>query len=257
MRKVKCDEGRPVCGQCSRLGHVCDYSPRLSFRDDTQRVVERMQEVSIVGSSIWDCMSPDVLLGVCADLVRVAHSPAPTEASQGSNQPDDLPPFAQLMTDEERERKAEHCTPGTYHVLVNPDSFAHLPEYSDDSEPRRDRLSPLRRGSIATSLASSLGREGEGFALPSDPNVVILPKFEDVARRISARDPTSPALSRVKTEDTEFDPDERYFRQFKNIVWRQLVPAEIQQLDGMDRSSVGAFEQELVFYPPVRCLLSW
>jgi Fungal Zn(2)-Cys(6) binuclear cluster domain len=54
-RKVKCDEGRPVCGQCSRLGHNCDYSPRLSFRDDTPRVVERMQEVSIVGSSIWDC----------------------------------------------------------------------------------------------------------------------------------------------------------------------------------------------------------
>jgi hypothetical protein len=54
-RKVKCDEGRPVCGQCSRLGHHCDYSPRLSFRDDTPRVVERMQEVSIVGSSIWDC----------------------------------------------------------------------------------------------------------------------------------------------------------------------------------------------------------
>lgn len=56
-RKVKCDEKRPVCGQCSRLGHVCDYNPRLSFRDDTQRVVERMQEVSIIGSSIWDCMS--------------------------------------------------------------------------------------------------------------------------------------------------------------------------------------------------------
>ena len=53
-RKVKCDEGRPICGQCTRLGHDCDYNPRLSFRDDTPRVVERMQEVSIVGSSIWD-----------------------------------------------------------------------------------------------------------------------------------------------------------------------------------------------------------
>ena len=29
-RKVKCDEGRPVCGQCSRLEHNCDYSLRLS-----------------------------------------------------------------------------------------------------------------------------------------------------------------------------------------------------------------------------------
>lgn len=53
-RKVKCDEGRPVCGQCTRLGHNCDYSPRLSFRDDTPRVVERMQDVTVVSSSIWD-----------------------------------------------------------------------------------------------------------------------------------------------------------------------------------------------------------
>jgi hypothetical protein len=53
-RKVKCDEGRPVCGQCSRLGHSCDYSPRLAFRDDTPRILERMQEVTIVTSSVWD-----------------------------------------------------------------------------------------------------------------------------------------------------------------------------------------------------------
>lgn len=53
-RKVKCDEGRPVCGQCSRLGHTCDYNPRLSFRDDTPRIVERMQDVTTAGSFIWD-----------------------------------------------------------------------------------------------------------------------------------------------------------------------------------------------------------
>ena len=29
-RKVKCDESRPVCSQCTRLGHDCDYNPRLS-----------------------------------------------------------------------------------------------------------------------------------------------------------------------------------------------------------------------------------
>ena len=54
-RKVKCDEGRPICGQCTRLGHNCDYSPRLAFRDDTPRVLERMQDVTIVTSSVWDC----------------------------------------------------------------------------------------------------------------------------------------------------------------------------------------------------------
>jgi hypothetical protein len=53
-RKVKCDEQRPVCGQCDRLGHNCDYNPRLSFRDDTPRVVERMQDVTTIEQSIWD-----------------------------------------------------------------------------------------------------------------------------------------------------------------------------------------------------------
>lgn len=53
-RKVKCGEERPACSQCTRLGHACDYSPRLSFRDDTPRVVERMQDVSTIGNSIWD-----------------------------------------------------------------------------------------------------------------------------------------------------------------------------------------------------------
>jgi hypothetical protein len=53
-RKVKCGEERPACAQCTRLGHTCDYSPRLSFRDDTPRVVERMQDVTTLGSSVWD-----------------------------------------------------------------------------------------------------------------------------------------------------------------------------------------------------------
>lgn len=58
-RKVKCDEGRPLCGQCSRLGHACDYNPRLSFRDDTARVVERMQDVTTAGSAVWDRRYPN------------------------------------------------------------------------------------------------------------------------------------------------------------------------------------------------------
>lgn len=41
-RKVKCDEARPACTPCSRLGHNCDYNPRLSFKDDTPRVVKKI-----------------------------------------------------------------------------------------------------------------------------------------------------------------------------------------------------------------------
>jgi hypothetical protein len=35
---------------------MCDYNPRLAFRDDTSRVLERMQDVSTLGSSVWDRM---------------------------------------------------------------------------------------------------------------------------------------------------------------------------------------------------------
>ena len=255
-----------MCGQCTRLGHNCDYSPRLSFRDDTPRVVERMQEVSAIGSSIWDCPSINACIKRLEADVGIATSPAPTEASTGSVAVDDLPPFAQLVTDEDREKKAERSSPGTYHVVVNPDSFSHLPEYSDDPEIKRERLSPLRRGSVAASLASSFGRESavEGVSVSGDPNIVVLPRFEDVARRGNGKDgkmPPSPTLTRIKTEDfeeamadTEAEKDsvdERYFQQFRTVVWKQLVPAEIDHLDGMARSSAIILETEASFFPPV------
>lgn len=258
-RKVKCDEGRPVCGQCTRLGHNCDYSPRLAFRDDTPRVLERMQDVTIVPSSVWD-----------------SNSPAMTEASTGSAVVDDLPPFASLTTDEDREKKAERSSPGTYNVVVNQDSFQHLPEYNDDPELKKELLSPLRRGSIATSLASSAGRDSaaEGVAVPGDPNIVVLPRFEDAARRgtFSSKDPRSPISPStkhafIKSEDpdeavitNELDPinnvgrmgqDARYLRQFRHVVWKQLVPAEPDQRDGMMRSSVNVLEAAANIFPPL------
>jgi hypothetical protein len=34
--------------------YFSDYNPRVLFKDDTPRVVERMQEVSTTGNSVWD-----------------------------------------------------------------------------------------------------------------------------------------------------------------------------------------------------------
>ena len=41
---------------CSRLGHPCDYNPRLSFKDDTPRVIEKMAGVVGSGGPVWDRM---------------------------------------------------------------------------------------------------------------------------------------------------------------------------------------------------------
>jgi hypothetical protein len=202
-----------------------------------------------------------------------------TETSIGSVPLDDLPPFATLTTDEDRERKAERSSPGTYNVVVNQDSFQHLPEYNDDADLKRERLSPVRRGSLAPSLGSSLGRvetNGEGIPVPGDPNVVVLPRFEDMSRRgtfstNTARSPISPSIRHalVKSEDldeavvteepvsmatsAQLRQEAKYFRQFRQVVWRQLVPAEPDAQDGMVRSSASILEATAAVYPPVSC----
>lgn len=161
-----------------------------------------------------------------------------------------------MSTDEEREKKAGRASPGTYHVVVNPDSFQHLPEYSDDEAVKRGLLSPLRRGSIAASLASSFGKESSGD-ISGDPNTVVLPRFEDVARRKDTKSPSSPVLRKIKVEDEEAVDDEseasddKYIRQFRTTVWRQLVPVELDSVDGIERTSCSIVETEAQYFPPV------
>lgn len=261
LRKVKCDEGRPICVQCGRLGHTCDYSPRLSFRDDTTRVVERMEGVTVAGSSVWDRQSFAFSRRRQSTDATIAASPAPSSA--GSIITDDLPAFATLTTDEERERKAEASSPGTYNVVVNPDSFQHLPEYSDDVEIKRERLSPLRRTSIAASLASSLGRdsslEGVPVPVPGDPNTIVLPRFEDLSRKPTReiKSPTSPVVQHtfIKVEDQETKPirteeELKSLEHFRTVVWRQLVPTESE-----GATSVVLLDKIAAEFPPVSLVL--
>ncbi|OAP62188.1 hypothetical protein AYL99_04391 [Fonsecaea erecta] len=267
-RKVKCDESKPVCGPCARLSLNCDFNPRISFRNDTSRVVGRMQDVTIAASPVWD----------------PATSPALTENSPGSADVDDLPPFASLTTDEEREKKAERSSPGTYHVVVNQESFRNLPEYTDEPEIKQELLPPPRRSSLATSLASSFSRDAGTEVVPvsGDPNIVVLPRFQDVKRRSTfssnrARSPISPTLGHAMVKDEATikveDPEEavlseesdsmpepelpavgqeaRYLRQFRQVVWKHLVPAEPDQRDGMARSSVHILEHAAAGFPPL------
>ncbi|KAH8734288.1 hypothetical protein BGZ61DRAFT_559865 [Ilyonectria robusta] len=41
-RRLKCDEGKPICRACSRSGLNCDFQPRFVFRDDTASIRERV-----------------------------------------------------------------------------------------------------------------------------------------------------------------------------------------------------------------------
>lgn len=164
------------------------------------------------------------------------------------------------MTDEDRERKAEASLPGTFNVIVNPESFQHLAEYTpDDPDSRRNGIAPLRRPSIAASLASSFGRESviEAIPVPGDPNIVILPRFEDLSRRSTRelKSPTSPTTStrpHIKREESSTipvlairGPEVTTLRRFKD-VWKQLIPPE----HGPD-SSIVLLDEAAAQFPPV------
>lgn len=248
-RKVKCDEGKPVCGQCGRLGHSCDYSPRLSFRDDTSRVVERMPDVFTAGSSVWDRQSSISARrrNTNGSLGGASPTPSSTESAV-----DDLPSFSQLVNDEDRHAKALNARPGTYTVIFRPESFANLPEYSEDPQVRV----PDRRPSIATSLASSLG--SEAIPIQGDPNTVWIPRFEDSSRRTIRDGLKSPVTSPVtasrpsfKREESESSPNIRTLERntvqhFRDVVWKQIIPPE----HGTD-NSVTLLDEAATQFPPV------
>ena len=163
LRKVKCDEGRPKCTPCTRLGHQCDYSPRLSFKDDTPRVLEKMRPYT--DSSSWALPTRKY---DCYESVK-----------------DLLPPFSELTCDEDRERKAEHQEPGTYHIIINPASFGSPEQYADnrdctDSGPGWRSQCTDRRSPVST---PNLGQD-----VFEDPNTLILGNFDENVR--SSRSPS-------------------------------------------------------------------
>lgn len=149
-----------------------------------------MQDISTAGSSVWDPTSP-----------------TPTESSASQSAAEDvLPPFTSLTSDEDREKKAEAQSPGTYHVIVNPGSFSRLPEYNEDMvDGTGVPLSSLRRGSLAGSLAASMSSsfgkeraiEGSPVLVADDPNTVILTRFEDSTRRATLRPTRAPPSPRM------------------------------------------------------------
>ncbi|KAL6240611.1 hypothetical protein RBB50_012438 [Rhinocladiella similis] len=63
---------------------------------------------------------------------RTANSPAKTHTSAESVPVDNPPPFAALMTDEEREKKEEYSNLGTCYTVVDQGCFQHLPKYNDE-----------------------------------------------------------------------------------------------------------------------------
>ena len=101
-------------------------------------------------------------------------SPLPEES-------DELPEFACLASDEDRERKAEAHKPGTFGVVVTPESFFDLPEYAASVPHASRRTSGASYGSASSARGSYRSpRPGVNRAATfSDPNTIVLDRFED------------------------------------------------------------------------------
>ena len=159
-RKVKCDETRPRCGPCTRLNRDCDWDHRWNFSNATLTTQGRYLNVSTVGNPVWD----------------------PNASGDSSSTPvgsryDDLPEFTSLLTDEERERKAETRRPGTFSVVVTPESFFDLPEYTESAAPyARGTSHRAGRGSLSRTVSSRNRR-----SVHVDSNTIILDRFEDAS----------------------------------------------------------------------------
>ncbi|KAK9450894.1 uncharacterized protein V1518DRAFT_161379 [Limtongia smithiae] len=61
LRKIKCDEQRPRCSPCTRLGITCDYTRRLNYKDNTPRILTKMAElVDTDGCPVYDMTAAQI-----------------------------------------------------------------------------------------------------------------------------------------------------------------------------------------------------
>jgi hypothetical protein len=261
-------------------------------------MIERMEGVSTVGNPVWDgrCIALPWPLDIItrfesstSDLRLAASSriskPFNSDISFGG---DILPPFSCLTTDIEREMKSECYSPGTFHVVLNPDSFKCLPEYADDESGSSRGVSEIDR--IAATGPASVGpttltRTQDACAGSDDPNVVILSRFEELLTVLTYWNPASRCspsgntIDSVSSTDLDDDhssreysalisptpadclsiqhqtEDSRLLQHFHAVIWKYLAQTDLDLLQPAvrDALSVGGdiFERQASTFRPV------
>lgn len=248
-----------------------------------------MTEVSTAGNAVWDRKSLTSFSGFLLCWAWAYRRSSAWIASSRVHSPpvspglpDSMPSFSMLTSDEERERKAESSSPGTYHVIVNPDSFSGLPEYADESA---DDLNisglSLSRGSETSSTIGNTRRgERESSIETGDPNVVILSRFEDSTHRtpssqwkksrLSPASDITAAFSQAIPAQFPVDEkgtrpldhlvshrgqDEKLLSHFRDVVWKQLIQSQSTRdsspLSSSSFPNVDIFEEVVSTFRPV------
>ncbi|KAL8635945.1 MAG: hypothetical protein Q9228_006609 [Teloschistes exilis] len=187
---------KSVAGPCTRLGHRCDYNPRLSFKDDTPRIVEKMQHLTGQAKGVWERQSSQTQSLFSLHRSSLAELLTRLYDSQVARpqRHDFLPPFSRLTNDEDREKKAEFRSPGSYNVIVTPSSLAGLEEYRDGLDDSDGEETPITAGPQGSKASSNGFRSPEpenNVITFKDPDTVALRVFEDNTKKTASPMSTS------------------------------------------------------------------
>jgi hypothetical protein len=166
--------------------------------------------------------------------------------------------------------------PGTYSVIVTPRSFADLPEYAASSG---NPISARNQQSARHEARTLPSPSGSRTSRQSDPNVVVLDRFEELPTAISPSSttfpssgqgglpdsmqhmslnipPALPVPSRSTTPTTRTAAESRLVLHFRSYIIDRLVPSSIKdsQNGGPRPGPIGdIFETAANKFPPVSC----
>ncbi|MCJ1401685.1 hypothetical protein MMC11_004902 [Xylographa trunciseda] len=264
---VKCDEAKPQCNQCTRLGHECDYSHKVAFKDETSKVVDKYLGSNRPRIPPWN---------PAAELYK-GKEPRPPAAS------DLLAPFTTLTNDEERQNKAEYQRPGTYFVVAIPSSFVDLEDYRNSGDDPPERSSTVF-GDSTQGVAANIAVDTETlilgtfeehaqtsalWSLPESSSLVGR-DYNNVSPQITSftRFPSDPDRLRVSPSLLPEAPqpidissagqEERLLLHYRNFVRKHLVQIRRENPDASTGDSglgPDLFEQEASTFPPLRYAL--
>ncbi|TGO79695.1 hypothetical protein BELL_0025g00080 [Botrytis elliptica] len=186
----------------------------------------RTPGVSLDSSLVWN-------------LLLLTSSASASTTPPQSHQPkehDKLPPYNELSSDEQREKKASYCRPGMYTLAVIPESFDGLLEYETKSSRPR-----------------SFGTNRHRFQ-STRPDVVILERFvgypgsrsqseNPLSRKASLEKVSSPSELPITLVDRE--TDSYLLDHYRNVLANQICWLA-EQASGPD-----IFERYSADYPPV------
>ncbi|KAM3086857.1 hypothetical protein ACMFMF_000793 [Clarireedia jacksonii] len=208
-----------------------------------------MPSVDTSGNSVWDRMSyllPSLLLSIDTQ----AASTTEPERPSFQDTEDNLPPFAHLINDEQRELKAALHKPGKFTVIANHNTFSSLPEYRSQHGVAEKSISDPDDFEITDSvILEKLEEKGEDYessiaSNPCIPNQSSSISQSSRASRLLSETESGHCTARPEAITLQHPEDAQLLGHYRKILARQICPLS-DWVGGQD-----LFERYAQDYPP-------